>query len=254
MVFAVIGCAQTAHTQQISAFEYIPLESGSRQTYVAVFQRRDAVVPSREVYSTLSKSVKKDGRDVFYFVEEAKQESTVQMLDVNMVGLGAYSKGPDGIYTYDCTWNQDLEKIPPKKPKLLLRSPLTVGETIKVMNDGRTNVYEYTVIGFEDVTVPAGVFPRALKLGMKMIYADGHFEQSYAWFGAGTGLIKRIRATGRTEELVSYEKPDSETAFISRSIEEWVGLKFMFLPQRKMFQKYGYQSFHRLNQLGKALP
>jgi hypothetical protein len=42
----------------------------------------------------------------------------------------------------------------------------------------------------------AGVFPRALKLGMKVIYADGHFEQSYAWFGTGTGLIKRILATG----------------------------------------------------------
>jgi hypothetical protein len=254
IVLAVIGCAQTAYAQQINAFEYIPLAAGAKQTYVAVFQRRDAVFPSKEVYSIVTKSVKRDGRDVFYFVEEIKQESQVQMLDVNMVGLGAYSKGTDGLYTYDCTWKQDLEKIPPKKPKLFVRSPLTVGETVKVMNDGQTNAYEYTVIGFEDVTVPAGVFPRALKLGIKMIYADGHFEQSYAWFGAGTGLIKRIRATGRTEELVSYEKPDPETAFITRSIEEWVGLKFMFLPQRKVFQKYGYQSFHRPNEMGKALP
>lgn len=253
VVFAVIGCAQTVHTQQISVFEYIPLEAGARHTYVAVFQRRDAVSPSKEVYSIVTKSVKRDGRDVFYFVEEIKQESTVQMLDVNMVGLGAYSRGTDAIYTYDCTWKQDLEKIPPKKPKLFLRTPLTIGETIKVMNDDQSNAYEYTVMGFEDITVPAGVFPRALKLGMKMIYADGHFEQSYAWFGAGTGLIKRIRATGRTEELVSYEKPDPETAFITRSIEEWVGLKFIFLPQRKTFHKYGYQSFHKPNERGKAL-
>jgi hypothetical protein len=254
IVFTVIGRAQTTTTQQISAFDYVPLEAGARQTYVAFFQKRDAVFPTKEVYSIVTKSVKKDGRDVFYFIEETKQQSTVQMLDVNMVGLGAYSRGIDGIYTYDCTWKQDLEKIPPKKPKLFLRSALTVGETIKVMNDGRTNAYEYTVLGFEDVRVPAGVFSRALKLGIKMIYADGHFEQSFAWFSVGTGLIKRIRSTGRTEELVSYEKPDSETAFITRSIEEWVGLKFMFLPQRKMFQKYGYQSLHKPNGMGKALP
>jgi hypothetical protein len=60
-----------------------------------VFQRRDAVFPSKEIYSIVTKSVKRDGRDVFYFVEEIKQESVVQMLDVNMVGLGGYSKGTD---------------------------------------------------------------------------------------------------------------------------------------------------------------
>jgi hypothetical protein len=163
IVLTIIGRAQTATVQQLSAFDYIPLQAGARHTYVAVFQRRDAVYPSKDVYSIITKSVKRDGNDVFYFVEETKQESTVQMLDVNMVGLGAYLKGTNGIYTYDCTWKQDLEKIPPKKPKLLLRSPLTVGETTKVMNDGRTNIYEYTVLGFEDVRVPAGVFPRACR-------------------------------------------------------------------------------------------
>jgi hypothetical protein len=37
--------------------------------------------------------VVKGGTDVFYFVEEEKVNSTIQMLDVNMIGLGAYSKG-----------------------------------------------------------------------------------------------------------------------------------------------------------------
>ncbi|HJP92890.1 MAG TPA: hypothetical protein VJ875_13110 [Pyrinomonadaceae bacterium] len=96
IIFTVIGRAQTA-TQQISAFDYIPLEAGARHTYVAVFQRRDAVYPSRDVYSIVTKSVKRDGNDVFYFVEEGQEEKTVQMLDVNMVGLGAYSKQSDGI-------------------------------------------------------------------------------------------------------------------------------------------------------------
>src|SRR5689334_21264358 len=131
IVFTMIGRAQTGPTLQPNAFDYVPLESGARQTYVAVFQRRDARSLSRDVYSILTKSVKKDRTDIFYFVEEAKQGSTVQMLDVNMVGLGAYSRGSDGIYTYDCTWKEDLEKIPPKKPKLFLRSPLTIGQAIK---------------------------------------------------------------------------------------------------------------------------
>lgn len=240
--------------QRPSAFDYLPLQSGAKHTYAGVFQRRGSVTPSRDVYTIATKSVNKDGTDVYYFVEEEKGNATVQMLDVNMVGLGAYSKGPEGIYTYDCPWNQDLAKIPPKKPKLFMRSSLHVGDMLKVMSDDRSNAHEYTVLGFEDLTVPAGRFEKALKLGIKMLYADGNSEESFAWFGSGVGLIKRIRATGRVEELLSYEKPDPSGTFMTRPINEWVGLRFVFLPQRKMFQKYGYQSLHKPGEIGKSLP
>lgn len=196
----------------------------------------------------------KVGADVFYFVEEEKSKDTVQGLDVNMIGLGAYSKGQEGIYTYDCPWNHDLAKIPPKRPKLFMRSSLRVGETIKIMSDDRSNAYEYSVLALEDLTVPAGRFEKALKLGIKMLYADGNSEASFAWFGSGVGLIKRIRATGRVEELVSYEKPDPTGAFSTHSINEWVGLRFIFLPQRKMFQRFGYQGVHEPGEPRKSLP
>jgi hypothetical protein len=236
------------------AFDYVPLEEGARHTYAAIYQRRDSGAPARDVYTIATKKVIKNGTDVFYFVEEEKGNNTVQMLDVNMVGLGAYSKGSDGLYTYDCPWNQELAKIPPKKPELFLRSPLRIGDTLKIMSDDRSNAYEYTVLAFENLTVPAGQFQNALKVGIRMLYADGNSEESTAWFGSGVGLIKRIRATGRVEELLSYEKPDAGGAFITRSINEWVGSRFIFLPQRKMFQKYGYQSFHKPGEPRKSLP
>jgi len=87
-----------------------------------------------------------------------------------------------------------------------------------------------------------------------MLYASGDSEESTAWFGSGVGLIKRIRSTGRVEELLSYEKPDPTGALITRSINKWVGLKFIFLPQRKMFQKYGYQMLHKPGDPRKSLP
>ena len=237
-----------------SAFDYLLLQADAKHTYAAVFNRRGSEIKSREVYTIATKSVVREGKEVFFFVEEGKDSAAVQMLDVNMVGLGAFSKGPDGIYTYDCTWNRDLDKIPPKKPKLLLRSTLRVGDMMKIMSDDKSQAYEYTVIGFEDLTVPAGRFENALKLGMKLLYADGNSEESFAWFGIGVGLIKRIRATGRVEELLSFEKPDALGAFVTRPINEWVGLRFMFLPQRKTFQKYGYQSLYKLGDGRKSLP
>ena len=205
------------------------------------------------MYTIVTKSVIKDGTDVFYFVEEEKGNGTVQMLDVNMVGLGAYSKGPVGIYTYDCPWNQDLAKIPPKKPKLFIRSSLHIGDMLKVMSDDRSNAHEYTVLGFEDLTVPAGRFEKALKLGIKMLYADGNSEESFAWFGSGVGLIKRIRATEEWKNCCHMRSP-IHLAHFNPPINEWVGLKFLFLPQRKMFQKYGYQSLHKPGEIGKSLP
>lgn len=251
---ASTGEVSRTQPQAASVFDYLPLQAGASYTYAGVYQREDLATPAREVYTIVTKSVSRDGTDVFYFVDEQKSNATVQSLDVNMVGLGAYSKGPEGLYTYDCAWNQDLVKIPPKKPKLFIRAPLRIGDTVRIMSDDRSSAYEYRVLGFEALTVPAGRFERALKLEMKMLYADGNSEQSFAWFGNGVGLVKRIRATGRVEELLSYEKPDASRTFVTRSIDEWVGLKFVFLPQRKMFQKYGYQSFHRPEEVGKSLP
>lgn len=239
--------------QAASAFDYLPLQAGAKHTYAGLYQKLDSGTPAREVYTILTKSVVRDGTDVFYFVEEEKSNASIQGLDVNMIGLGAYSKGPEGIYTYDCPWNRELAKIPPKKPKLFMRSSLRIGDMVKIMSDDLSNAYEYTVLGFDDLTVPAGRFQKALKLGIKMLYADGNSEQGFAWFGSGVGLIKRIRATGRVEELLSYEKSDP-TGFMTRPISEWVGLKFIFLPQRKMFQKFGYQSLHKPGEGGKSLP
>ena len=251
---ASMGVISRGQQQPALAGDYLPLRAGAKHTYAGVYQRRDSETLSRDVYTILTKSVTKEGTDVFYFVEEEQSNATVQGLAVNMIGLGAYSKGPEGIYTYDCPWNQDLVKIPPKRPKLFMRSSLRLGDTVKIMSDDRSNAYEYTVLAFEDLTVPAGRFEKALKIGMKMLYADGNSEESFAWFGSGVGLIKRIRSTGRVEELLSYEKPDPSGVFITRSINEWVGMRFIFLPQRKTFQEFGYQSLHKPGDARKSLP
>lgn len=235
-----------------TAFDYIHLEANAKHTYVGVYRSPSSAVPLKQVYTVVTKQVSRDGTEVFFFVDVQDREPP-QMIDVNMVGLGAYSRKQDGIYTYDCHWDRDLARIPPKKPKLFLHSSLRLGDIVKVMSDDKSEAYEYTVLAFEELTVPAGRFTGALKLGIRTLHPAGASEQSTAWFGRRVGLIKWIRATGRVDELLSYEEPDPAGAFVTQPINEWVGLRFIFLPQRRTFQKFGYQSVHKPGENG-SLP
>ena len=94
---ASTGEVSRSQEQTASAFDYLPLQAGARYTYSGVYERRDTGASARDVFTFVTKGVIKDGTDVFYFVEEEKRNSAVQMLDVNMVGLGAYAKGPEGF-------------------------------------------------------------------------------------------------------------------------------------------------------------
>lgn len=242
----------TYASAQVAA-DYIPLDGDMKYAYKASFQRVSTGEAATEKFSVISKNVIRGGKKITYFIEEQALNKDVAMLDVNMIGLGAYEKGPDGLYTYDCTWLKDLEKIPPKRPHLFLPNELTPGSSVRVVSDTGSQIFVFTVVGFERITVPAGVFEDALKVSVKQLRPDGRADESFAWFAKNVGLIKRIRDTGRVEELVSVEKADLES-FSTKPIQSWVGLRFVFLPKQRMFQRYGYQSVHPVNNDRQSLP
>jgi hypothetical protein len=88
-----------------------------------------------------------------------------------------------------------------------------------------------------------------LLLACLLLSAAFAFAQEPAPSGSRSGATGD--ASGR---LQPAEKPDSSTTFATRPIDDWVGLRFLFLPKRKMFQKFGYQSLHRAGEVGKSLP
>jgi hypothetical protein len=245
-VFTLLSAAALAQapTPAKPASDYFPLTPTTQYTYQGQYEDLRLGRTVKQRYVVLTKGVKRAGSDVIYFIEKDSETGRlIDLIEPMMIGLGAYALGPDGIYTYDCGWLKDIDSIPPKKPKLFLRNPITVGETVKITTDTGDSIRLYTVLGFEPVTVPAGHFDGALKIGLKTVSADGDAEQSFAWFAAGVGLVKWIRATGRVEELISKVEQGANL-FPTIEPPDWKGVRFTFLPQQKMFQQYGYQSFH----------
>lgn len=247
--------AQTklAHSQaaQSSPSEFFPLKAGLRYVYSATYERKGE--STRDQYVIVSKSIQRGGNELIYFTEESESQKSIQIIAQNHIGLGAYLREKEGVSTFDCFWLGDLSKIPPKKPHLFLRYPVAKGDAIRLMSDTGDAAHIYTVIGFEPVVVPAGTFNDALKLSMKTVRADGSSEEGFAWFAKGVGLVKRIRETGREEDLVRWGSLDSEP-FQTRSVDRWAGVKFIFLPMRKTFQRFGYQSLHQPGDDRHALP
>jgi hypothetical protein len=246
ILFLIPACIASAQELKVSPAEYLPLKPDLKYVYQATIEGR-VIQPA---YSIVSKRIVRGTYDIIYFVEEQNEIKTSNPnIDLPMIGLGGYTTGVDGLYTFDCTWLADLQKIPPKKPHLFLRNPLKTEDEIKVMSDAGNQMTVFKVLGFEDVQVPAGTFASTLKLSIKTVRPDGSSEEGFAWLAKGIGVVKRVRATGRLEVLIR-----SGSAFISRDIQEWNNLRFVFLPVRKALQKFGYQSLHKLNNLRASLP
>ncbi|HVG31012.1 MAG TPA: hypothetical protein VM864_14975 [Pyrinomonadaceae bacterium] len=250
LVLAPLAAAVQPSTEQAS--DYFPLTANARYEYLASYRRLGSISETKDSYIIVSKRITAAGNEIFYFIEEGDEGRSVQGLDIHMFGLGALGKGSEGFYTYDVTWNHDLKNIPPQKPHLFLRSPIVIGDSIRIPSDDRSQIYVFTVEGFERIAVPAGSYEKALKLSKRTIRADNSEEKQIAWFAKGVGLVKRVLATGRVEELVSYELGGGE--FVTREIESWVGVNFVFLPIQKSFIKFGYQLIHKPGQLRVSLP
>lgn len=84
-------------------------------------------------------------------------------------------------------------------------------QMIKVMTDGKQSVinHEFAVIGFEEITVPAGKF-NALKVdqtGYLEIMGQKIKFHGYQWFAEGVGTVKSSWDGAAVVELVSYKIP-----------------------------------------------
>lgn len=85
-------------------------------------------------------------------------------------------------------------------------------QTINVTTEGKKSEIftEYTALGFENITVPAGDF-YALKVeqsGYVEIFGQKVKMHGYQWFAEGVGTVKSEMDGAPAVELVTYDIPD----------------------------------------------
>lgn len=148
-----------------------------------------------------------------------------------------YPGGYEGVYRYQGGKHQHDFCKPPLK---LLPAHVKLGEEVEYSGSsycfdsnnfllGQLTVYgTYIVVGFEDVTVPAGSFPQCLHL-IGQHFAEHVFRGMHAcgcpnppytieetWHASGVGVVKKIRMKV-SEDLNQQGKINVEETFLLRS-------------------------------------
>ena len=205
---ALFGCAPPAHYNEKASAppaSYYPLAIGDHWTYrfVPGGKTYDADVTERKVI---------DGGPT-YAVAINSEYSYMAVL-------------PGGVYVYaQGQPEHPTDAIVFSPPQLMYKLPFVVGDSwdtpalIDPLNPKSDVIRVYgRVEGFEDVTVPAGVFKQAVKVLLDDP-RDSPSEVTELWFAPGVGIVMTRTYTQRSgsmkpriyqTQLVSYKvKPPS---------------------------------------------
>ena len=182
---------------------YFPLIENSKYTYKGRFRGR-----GDEKSIIIVKRFIKNGVEYFYFVQEKDLGDAPAIIGSAMFGAGVYLKESNNLYTIECFWKWDLEKVTPSAKQIMLAFPLVKGDK-KTTSYGKERKVSFTFLGFEDVDIPAGQFDKCAKIMIEDKW-PGKKYTGYAWLAKNIGLIKWIRSTGKVEELVSFVLPRGE--------------------------------------------
>ena len=200
-LFLLFYCGTDALAQK--AEDYFPLGAGMKYTYLGAFKANTykETVITREFHHK--------GLKVIYFIQESKIGKPYSSINANMIGLGAYSSGAEGIYTYQCIYTDELDKLSDRDAHLLFHKILKQGDSLRVTAYKGKMTLALNVIGLESVSVPAGTFADAVKIQLQEIWPDKTYK-GYAWFAKGVGLVKWIRSTGRVDVLTSFRQVSTQ--------------------------------------------
>ena len=204
---AAYGCqgqSQTqTQTQSQTPHPYFPLQSGSVYHYQYVFKDQSGL------YSLAVKDTQiNDIQQLFYFQEiKEEREDAVEdarIIGSTMFGLGGYVLRRGEIWTIQVFWKGDLEEIQLNQRQLLLPSDLEEEKEWKTESyEGEsTEIFSYE--GTETMVVPAGRFEDCVKIKIQNIWENEESVDEFIWLKEGVGMVKRIRGTGRVEELKEY--------------------------------------------------
>lgn len=204
-----IGCETRIETVKSSGeapvpnANYFPLIAESKHTYEYSFKGK------RGSKTIITKQFIVDNSAVFFAVDEDDIAAHNPIIGSGLPGLGAYLRTDKGIATFHCTWKRELSMLRPSEMQLMLEFPLRKDSVTELADyDGEREI-TLRVAGFETVKVPAGSFRNCARIDVEKKWRSGEQYNSTFWLAPGIGVAKWRRATGRIDELTSFNIPGS---------------------------------------------
>lgn len=199
--------------------DYFPLVAESTYTYKSQFKGKEAL------NKWVLKPEKREEQEYFYFVNEKDVREPAAIIGVNGIGRGLYFNKDGNVSVVMCLLKSAINATSFKEAVLMLKNPAEVGYKVEGKTHDNQMVRTWTIVGLEDVTVPAGTFKQCLKLEIDEVWPEHKMpnqrqptgevkpgemvpEKKYkdvAWLAKGLGMVKWIRGTGRVDELSEFK-------------------------------------------------
>ncbi|MFH1593363.1 MAG: hypothetical protein ABID09_01535 [Candidatus Omnitrophota bacterium] len=214
-----VTAAETPKKEIKEVRDYFPLVSDSKYLYSCDFRGNQFLegIVVRELI------LEEEGTGVYYFVKEKDVKKENPIVSNSIFGLGGYIKENDGLYAIEAFWREDLTEDAISTKEEIISFPPIKGETISISRSSKEQTMSFTVVGYEDMSVPAGEYKDCVKLKVEDAWpATNKKYVAYAWLAKDIGLIKLIHSTGRVDELLLltvYEERDKLTDGIKEVIQ-----------------------------------
>ena len=199
MLFTCGTFAAAAETADLTA--YFPMAQGFSWTYDTTNKKNNDHFDMKVV---IKEPWKDDGEEGMIMVQKDKRGTMREFLVKKDDGVFIHKLGLSKSFTPEV-----YSHFNPDVPRVI--APLTPGT--KVEWKGRLKAagvvnkpikFEGTVVGWEDVKVPAGTF-HCIKLFYDQYRGDDHVQE-YAWYADGVGQVK-YDGGQYIKELKEFKKP-----------------------------------------------
>lgn len=178
--------------------DYFPLIEATEYVYLGAFKDK-----TDEKTMVIRSDGQGDSR-IYYFISLEQEKSDNALIIAGSFGLGAYCIEDGSLQTLAASWRSTVKDVDRKDKQKLLPAVLAVGAKAQVMSGDKS--LKLTVLEPESVKVPAGEFQECAKISVEEVWPDNNYK-GYVWLAKGIGVVKRQYATGRIEELKSYQLP-----------------------------------------------
>ena len=197
---------------------YLPLIPESTYSFDCTFKGK------AQKRSLTVKPVTRKGVEAFYFLDGAERGTPLTIVGTNVFAHGLCLRQGGGVAAVPCFWLRDIDGSDFKRDAInILKEPPEPGQRSELRvsprpEQGRDIKFVFSVVGTEQVVVPAGTFKDCVKIMIEEVHTSGPDKAEtvgtgHVWLAKGVGVVKWVRTTGRTEVLTGYRlgpapKPD----------------------------------------------
>jgi hypothetical protein len=179
--------------------EYFPADTAMHYAYINNWVRDD------NIDSMVCKSGMVEGQKIFYFAQEGYTKYP-QLIEVNFntFGEGIYFYRHDSLFVIKTDYEKDIEGKSLSQSQFIFPAYMKPGDSTTITDDSHKTVYTY--LFKQSVKIGKTAYPECVKI-KKIEYWDDTIYLSYIWLEQGIGVVKWMRETGRTDELIEkYRK------------------------------------------------